>query len=89
MFADEFGEFLGTATDGNLSQEAATDIINTHEEQVIKTFKLYVNEDYTGSADQFRVGYAFTFEIGKGLAGAIVAQHPDMFENEVFGGTSE
>ncbi|WP_353625764.1 copper amine oxidase [Bacillus sp. JCM 19041] len=81
-FADEFGEFLGTATEGNLPKESATDIVNMHEEQVINTFELYVNEDYTGSVDQFREGYAFTFEIGKGLAGAIVAQHPDMFEEE-------
>ncbi len=81
-FADEFGAFLGTATEGILPADAATELVNMHEEQVLTTFDRYIDGDYEGSFEKFREGYAFTFDIGSGLAGAIVEQNPEMFEDE-------
>ncbi|GAK02185.1 hypothetical protein JCM19037_402 [Geomicrobium sp. JCM 19037] len=80
MFADEFGMFLDTATEGILPAADATELVNVHESQVLGTFDYYAAGDYTSSFDTFREGYAFTFDIGAGLADAIVTQHPDMFE---------
>lgn len=81
-FADEFGMFLDTATEGILPAADATELVNMHEDQVFTTFDRYIDGDYAGSFETFREGYAFTFDIGSGLAGAIVEQNPEMFEEE-------
>ncbi|MCP3740519.1 copper amine oxidase [Rossellomorea sp. BNER] len=78
-FTEEFGSFLGTATEGNLPAEDATAALKAHEEQVLKTFDTYVAEDYQASSDHFREGYAFMFGVGKALGDAIVKQMPDKF----------
>ncbi|KYG28249.1 hypothetical protein [Alkalihalobacillus trypoxylicola] len=81
-FAIEFGEFVGEATENNLPAETVTELVNKHEEQVMMTFDLYVAEDFDASYDQFREGYAFMFDIGKGLSTAIATQHSEMFEED-------
>ncbi|EZH67513.1 copper amine oxidase [Bacillaceae bacterium JMAK1] len=97
-FADEFGMFLETATDGILPAADATELVNMHEEQVFTTFDRYIEGDYDGSFEKYREGYAFTFDIGAGLADAIVTQNPELFEEEAavpempqtgMGGTSD
>ena len=79
MFSQDFGAFLATATEGNLPEEAAQEAVWMHEEQVIKTFDLYVEENYEESVKTYREGYAFMFGIGETLGGAIVTQMPDQF----------
>ncbi|MGG1629714.1 copper amine oxidase [Rossellomorea sp. NRS-1567] len=79
MFTEEFGTFLATATEGNLPKDAAISSLKTHEDQVVKTFDSYVAEDYKGSMDSFREGYAFMFGVGKALGDAIVKQNPEKF----------
>ncbi|MEN0644530.1 LPXTG cell wall anchor domain-containing protein [Alkalicoccobacillus gibsonii] len=97
-FSQDFGSFLATATEGNLPEEAAQDAVWTHEEQVIKTFDQFVEEDYEASVKTYREGYAFMFGIGETLGGAIKAQMPDQFGDEAmpeempqtgFGGASD
>lgn len=83
MFADDFGAFLATATEGNLPEEAATDAVWTHEEQVLMTFDHYVAEEYTETYDSFREGYGFMFGIGETLGDAIVKQMPEQFNQDM------
>ncbi|MCA0970995.1 copper amine oxidase [Halobacillus litoralis] len=83
MFAEDFGAFLGAATEGNLPAEAATEAVWMHEEQVLKTFDEYVAEDYTASYDSFREGYGFMFGIGETLGDAIVKQMPEQFGHDM------
>ncbi|MYL72457.1 copper amine oxidase [Halobacillus litoralis] len=98
MFAEDFGAFLGSATEGNLPAEAATEAVWMHEEQVLKTFDAYVEGDYEAAYTSFREGYGFMFGIGETLGDAIVKQMPDQFNQEMmpeempdtgFGGTSD
>lgn len=82
MFSSDFGEFLGTATEGNLPAEAATEAVWGHEEQVLATFDHYVAGEYTESYDSFREGYAYMFGIGETLGDAIVKQMPEQFSQD-------
>ncbi|MCM2589900.1 copper amine oxidase [Rossellomorea marisflavi] len=79
MFSEDFGNFLGTATEGNLPAEDAIAAVKGHEEQVLKAFDDYLAEDYDASTADFREGYAYMFGVGKALGDAIVKQNPDMF----------
>lgn len=97
-FSEDFGAFLGTATEGNLPKEDAVEAVWAHEEDVLQTFDHYVNEDYAATYDSFREGYAFMFGIGETLSSAVVTQMPDQFGGEVmpeempktgFGGASD
>lgn len=78
-FAQEFGTFLGTATDGNLPTADAQAAIKAHEDTVIKTFEQYASGDYAGSYDTYREGYKLMFGVGQALGEAIVKQNPDKF----------
>ncbi len=82
-FAMDFGEFLGTATEGNLPVEAAQEAVWAHEENVVNTFDHYVSEDYESTYESFREGYAMMFDIGEVLGDAIVTQMPAEFGGEV------
>ncbi|MFD1021010.1 copper amine oxidase [Thalassobacillus hwangdonensis] len=82
MFAKDFGAFLSTATEGNLTEEAATEAVWAHEEDVLQTYDNYVNGDYEATYDSFREGYAFMFGIGQTLGDAIAHQMPDKFSEE-------
>lgn len=81
-FASKFGEFLGTATEGNLPADAAKDAIMQHENSVIMTFEQHVAGDYEKSYQTYRDGYALMFTIGQTLSDAIVNQNPDMFAGQ-------
>jgi hypothetical protein len=83
MFAQDFGAFLASATEGNMPKEAATDAIWTHEEDILQTFDHYVNRDYATTYDSFREGYGYMFGIGETLGEAIVKQMPDQFGKEM------
>ncbi|WP_255437709.1 copper amine oxidase [Thalassobacillus sp. CUG 92003] len=79
MFADEFGNFLGKATEGNLPADAATDAVWKQEESVLKTFDQYVAGDYEASYESFRGGFGYMFGVGETLSEAIVKQMPDTY----------
>ncbi|MEE6131989.1 copper amine oxidase [Priestia aryabhattai] len=78
-FADEFGAFLGAATEENLPSGAAKDAVLAHEQTVIKAFEQYASGNYNGSYDTFREGYKLMFGVGQALGDAIVKQSPDQF----------
>ncbi|MFZ0370216.1 MAG: copper amine oxidase [Halobacillus sp.] len=82
MFAEDFGVFLASATEGNLPQEAATEAVWTHEEDVLETFDHYAAQDYEAAYNSFREGYGFMFGIGETLGDAIAKQMPDQFAND-------
>ncbi|MCP3032907.1 copper amine oxidase [Halobacillus sp. A1] len=82
MFAEEFGAFLGSATEENLPAEAATEAVWQHEEQVLATFDNYAAGDYEAAYESYREGYGFMFGIGETLGEAIVTQMPDQFAGE-------
>lgn len=79
MFTQDFGAFLGAATEENLPTEAAQEALRTHEAQVLSTFDNYNAGDYEASTADFREGYQFMFGVGEALGGAISAQNPDQF----------
>lgn len=82
MFANNFGAFLAKATDGNMPENAATEAIWMHEEDILETYDHYVSGDYEKTYNSFREGYGFMFGIGENLGSAIVTQMPDKFEAE-------
>lgn len=82
QFAEDFGKFLATATEGQLSASDASAALKTHEEQVINAVEQYAAGDYAQSTETFREGYAFMFGIGEVLGEAIVKQMPDQFADK-------
>lgn len=79
-FVNEFGSFLATATEGELSEDAAKKVLAAHEEDVLNVFDHYVNEEYEQAYQAFRDGFHRMFDISKALSTAIVTQMPDQFE---------
>ncbi|MBM7578020.1 copper amine oxidase [Jeotgalibacillus terrae] len=79
-FTNEFGAFLATATEGNLPEAAAVEVLTAHEQDVISAFDSYVEGDYEAYFTHFMEGYDRMFDISKALSVAIVTQMPDNFE---------
>ncbi|MCT4793897.1 copper amine oxidase, partial [Exiguobacterium artemiae] len=77
MFSNDFGAFLGAATEENLPTKAAQEAVSGHETYVQDTFMQYVEGDYKGSADTFRESYAYMYGVGENLGEAIVKQSPE------------
>ncbi|MDG5472172.1 copper amine oxidase [Jeotgalibacillus sp. ET6] len=89
-FVVEFSTFLDTATEGNLPQEAAEEVLRTHEMDVLSFFDSYVAEDYEAAYGTFREGYDRMYDISAALSGAITTQFPDKFgDYKVDSATSE
>ncbi|MBC2147991.1 copper amine oxidase [Listeria booriae] len=82
-FANDFGNFLATATDGNLPAKDAIAALTQHETTVTDTFDKYVSADYAGSYASYREGYKLMSGIGENLGGAIVTQFPDKFSDKM------
>lgn len=80
-FVDEMGEFLGTATEGNLPEDGATAALREHEDYVQDTFDLYVEGDYEAAYTNYLEGFKQIFGAGSAISGAISAQYPDQFSN--------
>ncbi|PPA70882.1 copper amine oxidase [Jeotgalibacillus proteolyticus] len=78
-FSNDFGAFLGTATEEKLPTADAQAAVWGHEELKQKALETHVAGDYTASMDTFREGYKYMFGVGEALGNAIVAQHPDKF----------
>lgn len=82
-FPTELGNFLGTATAGNLPAATATQVLSAHEKDVQDFFYSYIKGDYDAAYEHFTVGFKRMSDIGSALAGAIVKQFPDKFDNTV------
>lgn len=80
-FPTELGHFLGTATGGNLPAATATQVLSAHEKDVQDFFYSYIKGDYAAAYDHFTTGFKRMSDIGTALAGAIVKQFPDKFNN--------
>lgn len=80
-FVDEMGAFLGTATEGNLPEDGATEALRQHEDYVQETFDLYVEGDFEASYTTYLEGFKQIFGAGSAISGAIAAQHPDKFSD--------
>ncbi|XKE94408.1 hypothetical protein LG326_14725 [Metaplanococcus flavidus] len=78
-FVDEMGAFLGTATEGNLPEDGATEALRAHEDFVQNTFDLYVDGDYEAAYTSYLEGFKQIFGAGGAISGAIAAQFPDKF----------
>ncbi|MBD2847739.1 copper amine oxidase N-terminal domain-containing protein [Paenibacillus sp. IB182496] len=79
-FVQEFGDFLGTATEGNLPASAAKDVLRKHENQVIEVFDHYASGEYGQAYGAFREGLGDMFDISDALSQAIAEQFPDVFD---------
>ncbi|MGD6817221.1 copper amine oxidase [Metabacillus sp. 113a] len=82
MFSEDFGAFLGAATEENLPTADAQAAVKGHEDTVISTFDSYAAKDYDAAYTSFREGYAYMYGVGEALGGAIVKQMPDKFMAE-------
>ncbi|WJE15039.1 copper amine oxidase [Halobacillus sp. ACCC02827] len=80
-FPKEFGAFLGTATEGNLPAETATEVLMAHEQDVIDVATSYVNGNYEEAYNQFDEGFERMYTIGTALSDAIVKQMPEKFND--------
>ncbi|WP_422124299.1 hypothetical protein DHX103_05635 [Planococcus sp. X10-3] len=78
-FVDEMGAFLGTATEGNLPEDGATEALRAHEDFVQNTFDLYAAGDYVESYTSYLEGFKQIFGAGSAISGAIATQFPDQF----------
>jgi hemoglobin-like flavoprotein len=82
-FPAELGNFLGKATGGNLPAATATGVLSAHEKDVQDFFYSYIRGDYDAAYNYFNTGFKRMSDIGSALAGAIVKQFPDKFDNTV------
>lgn len=80
-FVDDMGAFLATATEGNLSEEGATNALREHEDFVQNTFDLYVAGEYVESYTTYLEGFKQIFGAGSAISGAISTQFPDQFSD--------
>lgn len=80
-FVDEMGAFLGTATEGNLPEDSATEALRAHEDFVQNTFDLYVDGEYEAAYTAYLDGFEQIFGAGGAISGAIAAQYPDKFSD--------
>lgn len=80
-FVDDMGAFLGTATEGNLPEDGATEALRQHEDFVQETFDLYVEGDYEAAYTSYLEGFTQIFGAGSAISGAISAQFPDQFSD--------
>ena len=78
-FVTEMGDFLGTATEGNLPADGAKEALRTHEDFVQDTFDLYVEGEYEASYMTYLEGFKQILGAGAAISGAIHAQFPDQF----------
>jgi len=80
-FPTKLGNFLSTATGGNLPAATAKQVLTAHEQDVQDFFYSYIKGDYEASYKSFDAGYKRMDTIGTALAGAIVKQMPEKFNN--------
>lgn len=80
-FVDEMGAFLGTATEGNLPAEGATEALRQHEDFVQNTFDLYAAGEYEAAYTSYLEGFKQIFGAGSAISGAIATQFPDQFSD--------
>lgn len=93
----EQAKFLDTATEGRLKAADLEAGLQMHIEQLLKAFDSYNEKDYETTYMNVRESYGHMFEVGAGLSGAIVDQHPEKFAEKMpnempktgMGGTSE
>lgn len=81
LFVDDMGAFLGTATEGNLPEDGATEALRAHEDFVQNTFDLYVAGDYEAAYTSYLEGFKQIFGAGSAISGAIAKQYPEKFTN--------
>ncbi|WP_227396262.1 copper amine oxidase [Jeotgalibacillus aurantiacus] len=84
-FANDFGAFLGAATEENLPTEDAQAAVLGHEELKQEAAQAYADGDYDTAVMKLREGYQYMYGVGEALGGAIAAQFPDQFGSEMPG----
>lgn len=80
-FVDDMGAFLGTATEGNLPEDGATEALRQHEDFVQNTFDLYAAGDFEAAYTSYLEGFTQIFGAGSAISGAIATQFPDQFSD--------
>lgn len=78
-YMEAFSQFLSQAT--GLPQAALRDGLQTHVGQLKDQIDAYAAGDYEAAYASFRKAYAHMYMTGDALAGAIVAQNPEMFSS--------
>ena len=76
QYVPQFSEFIATAT--GLPLDAVTSLITDHVLQTKAVVDAQAARDWDTAYDGIRTAYAHMQMIGDALAGAIVAQHPDV-----------
>ncbi|SDJ16204.1 LPXTG cell wall anchor domain-containing protein [Salimicrobium halophilum] len=82
-YRSEFSSFIETATEGKVSADVMSEGLQMHVNQLIGAFDSYAMEDYEAAYGDIRAAYEHMFTPGKALSGAISAQFPDKFSQEM------
>ncbi|WP_086074336.1 copper amine oxidase N-terminal domain-containing protein [Paenibacillus camerounensis] len=80
QFTKDLASFLSTATEGRIPEAGALEGLTAHENQVQQVLDQYAVQNYSGSYQTERQGYALMFDVGKLLSGAIVDQFNSKFQ---------
>jgi plastocyanin len=79
-YRTDFSTFLAGANP-NLEASALAEGLQMHVNQLVGAFDSYVAKDYDNAYDRIHEAYTHMFHTGDALAGAIVEQFPQKFEN--------
>ncbi|MEH7441191.1 copper amine oxidase [Bacillus sp. JJ1122] len=79
----EQAKFLDAATEGRLKAADLEAGLQMHIDELLKAFNSYTEKDYATTYENVREAYAHMFEVGAGLSGAIVDQHPEKFQEKM------
>jgi hypothetical protein len=78
-YVQDFGAFLGTATEENLPTEAAQSSLEEHVGQLAGQVDQFFAEDFEAAYASERTAYEHMYMTGTALAAAIAGQFPDQF----------
>jgi hypothetical protein len=78
-YIQDFGAFLGTATEENLPTDAARASLEEHVGQLAGQVDQFFASDFEAAYASERVAYEHMYMTGTALAAAIAGQMPDMF----------
>ena len=78
-YVQDFGAFLGTATDENLPTDAAQSSLEAHVGQLAGQVDQFFAEDFEAAYASEREAYEHMYMTGSALAAAITGQFPDRF----------
>ena len=82
QYRQDFGDFIETASEGNIPGDAVAEGLQVHVDQLVEQIDAYDQQDFATAYRLERDAYAHMFETAQALAGGIAAQFPDRFPSD-------